>query len=390
MASPALASTTACALALAALALLPAEARACEPDPCYGVYEWLDFVFPVNTDSIPRDGVIILSYNAVGDLSPAEVAAGLELTLTQDGMPVAGVVEDVGVPGTVVFRPAAPLVPNVLTTATLLYNNPSDAKDAGCAFGDVEFEFDMHIAAADSVPLEPPELTGSYTVDVLEDRGLDDLACCDGAYPTTFECGGVDVYWEDGYCTPIRGTRVLSLSLLASNLLPKPTAGQLATTYRINGADAFTGPGTTNLFTFAESEACVVVEQRNLANGDTIQSPETCFGADEQLGPVDIDPGPDLAGFCAGAPYTCEVAGDADPAQWDPEQCTPLDPPGETGDAPTSTASDGDSSGADESGDGDPPEDGKADGCGCTTTPTAPAPLLGLAALALLRRRRRA
>ena len=392
-------STFVCVLALAGLSLVPAEARACSPDPCVD-FKTLDGLFLVNQDSVPTDGVFVLVTSTFGSLSMAEIVAGVEFTVTQDGEPVAGALEDSGVPGVVLWRPDGPLVPFVVTTATAFFKNPQEAMNVGCVFGDVDIEFDIHVASNAAVPLTKPEITAQYTLQSVESRGLQDLACCDGAYPSEYDCGFGDVYWESGQCASIRGINYMNLVLGVDNLLPKPTAGLLATTYIIDGEKVVAGPGASTLFTLEDSPVCVVVEQTNLANGETVQSAELCVGeASDGLGPVELDAAAALAGQCTDPLYTCELAKDTYPNQWDPTRCAPFEPAaesessptssdGESESSPTSSDGEGESSDGESSDSGDGGQDVPEKGCGCATGPDAGG-LLGLFVLGLLPRRRR-
>jgi MYXO-CTERM domain-containing protein len=385
-------STSACVLALAGLSLVPAEARACSPDPCVD-FEVLNGLFLINQDAVPTDGVFVLATSVVGSLSMADIVADLEFTVTQDGEPVAGALEDSGVPNVVLWRPDGPLTPFVVTTAIATFKNPQDAINEGCAFGDLEVEYDIHVASNPAVPLTKPEVTAQYTLEIYESRGLQDLACCDGAYPTEFECGITDVYWDSGQCASIRGTRYMNLVLGVDNLLPKPTAGLLATTYIIDGEELITGAGVINLFTLEDSPVCVVAQQTNLANGETVQSAELCVGeAEDGLGVVELDAAAQLAGLCTDPLYTCELAKDAYPNQWDPEQCTPFESAAESETSPTSSDGESESSGeggesSDEGGEGG--QDFPEKGCGCATDSSDVFSLFGLFVLGLVPRRRR-
>jgi hypothetical protein len=104
---------------------------------------------------------------------------------------------------------------------------------------------------------------------------------------------------------------------------------------------------------------CVVVEQTNLANGETVQSAELCVGeAEDELGVFEIDAAAALAGQCTDPLYICELAKDAYPNQWDPTQCAPFEPAAESESSPTS--SDGESESSD--GDGESSESSDGDG----------------------------
>lgn len=396
MASTAYASLSACALTLA-IALAPTEAEACSPDICFD-HTWVQSVFPANQISIPTDGVLVLGVSVVGDMAPADLLAGLSVTVTQNSEPIAGALEDSGFPGIVLWRPVDPFVANDPYHASGSFTNPEKAVSEGCAPADVAFDVDLHIADAVSAPLEVPELSAETTFELIESLALPDLVCCDDAYPSELDCGG-GTYWEDGQCASARGDGRMGLQLSVSNILPKPTLGLLAMSVTFDGELYFRGFNSI-VFSNHTKPVCVVVEQFNLANGDSVQSAELCVGDDlaDQLGSRPLDPMLKLAGMCEGPLYTCELAQDAYPNQWDDTQCTPVEPSEETEGSPTTSESDSDSSGSSSDGEssGESGDDAGIDndpelkGCGCATGTSDPAAMLGLLVLGLFARRRRA
>lgn len=362
------------------IALVPNEAEACSPDPCNNIAA-LDDIVGVGP-AIPIDGVLVL--RTTGVIDDNAVLAGLELTVTRDGQPIAGAVEDSSAIGVLVWRPAAQLVPGAYDVHAKFDNPPIDYEY--CGQDVVEKDFGFTVGPDPAEPLKPPTSLPGVSGNLFEDRELDTLVCCDGAFPEDYNQCGYSYYvsWFDGECAELSAVGYLDVSFeLTQNVAPA-TASQLVRTLRIDGDVQRLDIGDV-FHHRSDKPFCASFDLTNLATSETLAGPEQCFGdadVEIKLGKQALDPSIALAGKCTGAPYTCEV-GDGFPPKWDPEKCTPWepteDPTGETG------AGTGEMSASDTT-----DQDGLGDrGCGCTTGPADPSVLLGLAGLGLLAGRRR-
>lgn len=401
------------------IALAPEVAEACSPDPCWGSTR-VGEVKAVNAASIPVDGVLVLQTLHNSGVVDTDALAGLELTVTRSGQPVAGAIEDTDGAGVLVWRPAAPLEPGVYLVEGALENGEDDAYyDDYCGPDVVDIDLEFTVVNASAEPHAAPKVAAEESVEKIPSTALADHACCDGGFAYLgYSCGPEYVGWNEGFCAPTAATGYLRVVLEISSDAPTATKGLLLTTVRKDGEIVYTGLDT-QFFTSGPKQTCTVVEQTNLATGEVVAAAEQCHGQDvaEQLGPQVLDPNVEIADKCTGPLYTCEVKADDD-FSWDPEKCTPLVPEGEdTGetetDGPVTTSetdsgasqsgSESQSGGESQSGsDSEAGTDTATDadtagedlvehGCACDAGPGDPAGLLGLAGLGLLglRRRRR-
>jgi MYXO-CTERM domain-containing protein len=386
-------------IALAAALAAPNSAEACSPDPCFFESVWLTELAPVNHAAIPSDGVLVLQATSGGQQPFASLAPFLVVTVTRDGQPVDGALEDPGLPGVVLWRPSAPLVEDATYAVSGTFNNPAEAVENGCGMAVINLEFEF-AAVAPSEQLAAPTVTADGAVAFVESHDLAHLVCCDGAFPAMQDCGGEQAYWSDGACAATKGIGYLDLDIAAVSPLAPATAGLLATAVLIDGEEVYRGLAPS-LKIRQNGPVCVVVEQIDLASGEQVAASEQCVGNDvsAELGPRDLDPSAELDAQCEGSLYACEIADDY-PSQWDPEQCSDVEPPPVDSEGEPTSSSDGESEGsAGESGEsessdsGDSIESGGLDddkqGCGCTSTSADPTALLGLFVLAALARRRR-
>ncbi|MBK9757854.1 MAG: hypothetical protein IPO88_30960 [Nannocystis sp.] len=370
-------------LVASALILRPAEAAACDPDPCYQADLWQTLA-PVNASLIPGDGVLVLQGANPGD--PAAWLDKVALTVTLDATPVAGALEAPGINGVLVWRPDAPLVAGMYKVMGTL-DNPDDLDYCG---EDLLLDFEFMSDGGAAVPLTPPSLTPMEVVSTTQIVDLETLVCCEGVVPgTSFnDCGGDSVDYPEGQCAPTQGTGWLDVQLPIAPMLPIGTAAMLAYSLKVDGA-VVARTLSPQLGWQASAPFCTEVVVTNLGTGETLTTDKQCHGdaVASQLGPQDLDPA--LAITCSEPLQTCAVnaMGDA----WDPNMCTPWPPEGETG---TPTEGGSDSAGSDGSG-GSGGSAGEAEpgekGCGCVGG-GAPGPwaLPGVLVLAGLRRRRRA
>ncbi len=371
--------------------LVPREAEACDPDPCYQADYWRTFE-PVNAALIPTDGVLVLS--GLNTSNGVTVVDGITLAVTLEGAPVEGTLETAGVPDVLVWRPAAPLTAGATYQVTGLVDNAGDADYCG---DDIDLDFEFLVDAGPSVPLESPSLSTMSSVAVVDEITFATLVCCEGTYPldVVVDCGAdVDeIDWTAGQCAPTSGVGYLTVNLDLAPKLPISTTAMLGYRLLVDGAPQ---PGRTLMPALSVTSpmmVCLDVEVTNLANGEVVLTSAGCFdaGPGEQLGVQTLDPTLVIT-ECAGILQTCEV--DAEGTAWDPAKCTPWPPEGETGTPTSSDGSEG-SAGTDGSGGSDSTDTAGENelsekGCGCAGDPD---PVAGLAlvglGLALRRRRRR-
>jgi hypothetical protein len=107
------------AIPLVAVALAPEIANASnvscgEPyyDPCDALSGWVD-ISMVSTGKIPIDGVLVLQAPFRGPWDQA-VPDRATVTVTADAVPFPGTLELTPLPGTMIWRPAAPWNPDAL------------------------------------------------------------------------------------------------------------------------------------------------------------------------------------------------------------------------------------------------------------------------------------
>jgi MYXO-CTERM domain-containing protein len=401
---------TICLASLVAAA--PSTAEACSLDPCFSEFVWLDGVAPINADAVANDGVLVLQATQGDQQTIGEFAAALTLSVTREGQPVPGTLEDTAVSGVLIWRPGEPLLAGATYDVAGSFTNNAEVVEFGCAAADIPLAFQFS-AVDPTEPLAAPTVAAEAAAIILESNEITDLVCCDGAFPGELECGGSGVYWTEGACAADKGLGVLDLQVTATSPLAPATAAMLATVIRVDGQEVYRGLAPQHSLR-SNAPVCIVVEQVHLGTGDVIAAAEQCHGDDlvDELGPQVLDPAVVLAAQCTGPLYTCELVDEGFPAMWDETKCTDLDPPpvdseGEpttdsegqpTTDSegqPTTSASEGDadssgepegsSSGADT---GEETDDSKQ-GCACNSGAPDPAGLLGLVVLAALARRRR-
>lgn len=398
-------------LCLASLiAAAPTTAEACSLDPCYDL-AWIAAVEPVNHAAVANDGVLVLQADMGGQSAFADLAAALTLEVTREGQPVPGALENTDVPGVLIWRPGEPLLAGATYDVAGSFKNTAEAAEFGC--GQAELPLAFEFAAVDAAePLAVPTVAAEAAAIILESRELADLVCCDGAFPEVLECGGADVYWNEGACAANKGVGWLDLQVTATSPLAPATAAMLATSIRVGDVEVYRGLAPQHTLR-RDAPTCIVVEQFLLSTGEKIAAAEQCLGADliDDLGPQLLDPAVVLADQCTGPLYTCEIV-DGFPVMWDETKCTDLDPPpvdtegessGSDGESsgsdgqPTTSASAGESdssgepegsSSGDAGSDGEETDDSKQ-GCACNSGAPDPAGLLGLVVLAALARRRR-
>lgn len=372
------------AIPLAAAALLPDLASAGQNvscgdgyyDPCDAFSGWVDLAV-VSSGKIPIDGVLVLQ-GAIQNAAPGpeEVA----LTVTTDGMPLAGKVEATDLPGTLIWRPDGPWVAGATYQITGTATNP-DA-DGDCLSLELPLAGEVTIDAAPAPELTPVNVEGTETEHFAPTVDLATLVCCEGAMPTANpgDCNSDGaINYDPGECTPTQGQGYFDLALTATPLPSGPVAQQLA--FRLKSVDS---PGQDSLspmfnLPFLTFPICVSIDLVDLASSEVVAGPEKCFGEDlaAKLGPQSIDPAEVLDCKL----QNCEPNSNSD--GWDPDKCEPYDP----GDPPTTGLDDTgatDATGGDDAGENDGEK-----ACACNSSPSPGAGLvLVLAGLGLSRRRR--
>ena len=384
-------------LPFAGLGTIPDEAAACS-----SICSFKDFwsaIEPLNVSAIPIDGVLLLQGTESGTLSDAEWIAKIDLTVTRDGQPVGGALETSSIDNILIWRPDAPLEPGATFNVTGTLTNPDPGPEYyDCSPDVLMIDFDFTSGTAPSAPLVAPGVGAVEAVIVEPYIGLDDLVCCDEAFPYDDypDCGGAGgVTWPSGFCASRRGDAVLRVQLTVDHDIPEPTAALVTRQVVTDGE-----PGaTTREYTLTASAGqpiCTEVILRNLATGESVTTPMQCHGdaVATQLGPRDLDPSDILAEQCSSPAYTCEHPSSAG---WDSDQCVPWPPEEPTTGEPTGGPEATGDTTSDDTTTSDPSEgrdtvdqDGLGDhGCGCERGAPDAHGLLVLAGLGLLRRRRR-
>lgn len=358
-------------------ALAPDSAEACPygGEPCAEFDFWSDLA-PTNAAKIPADGVLLLQGAHQGG-DDSEWLAKLELTVTEDGQPIAGALETTSQHGLLVWRPAAPFTPGATYQLTGELTNPADLDDL-CGPLTIPLAADLVIDADPGAVIGPVAFTAKVASTIVPQVSLATLACCPGAAPSEGYggCGGTYVNWDEMECAPTAAHGYFSVEITGEPAATGPVADEILYTLRIDGM-----PHARSLapaFTVAARDAplCAVIEAEDLASGLVTVGPEQCFGADlvDELGPLPLDPADEL---------TCELQQCAVVnGAWDPTQCTPFEP------EPTGSASMSDTNDTNDTSDADgTPADGEK-GCACQHAPADAAPLGLLGLLGLTRRRR--
>jgi MYXO-CTERM domain-containing protein len=389
--------TISLALPLAGAALIPDEADACSPWQCAYVDLWNE-VEPVNAAAkIPIDGVLLLRAAHDGGADEDELLTKLGLTVTSDGQPIAGALEPTDVRNVLAWRPADPLVPGAVYKVVGQLDNTVEGEQYDyCADDLLPLDFEFIADDGPSAPLAAPEVTAAEEVELSPGDELEDLVCCDDAFPAEYyyDCGGAGdhVGWSTGNCASLWGTGRLQVALTIDPVAPPATAQMLSVQLVVDGQ-----PREPRIATELTSSAiqpfCTEIVLRNLATGETATSKQSCHGGAvaSQLGRQLLDPSAEIASECVGAAYVCEL--NEDGSNWDATKCTPW--PGEaatTGDETTGPTT-GDETGGDQT-TGGPATGGEGEdlvdhGCSCDAGTRGSFEALGLFALGLLRRRRR-
>jgi MYXO-CTERM domain-containing protein len=388
------AAAAALPLALAALTLAaPRAAAACSPDFCAELPRW-GSIGAGDQLLIPTDGVFVLKGDRGGEGDAGATIPAITATVTRDGVAIEGSLEPAGLQNLLIWRPAAPLTPGATYTLALTIDNAAIAEDNfGCGLDLLEAELTYTIGDGPAPPLTF-DFSAAESVTTQEILALDQLVCCDGAYPEQTDiCGFKEISWSEGRCASEARRGTLHVNWMA-DALPPAHAGSLLFRAVIDGdARPLNYFGASHS---AQAPFCGRAEAVSLIDGAVVAATDGCFGEapEAPLGLYEVDPLEALV-ECVGAPYTCETFFE----QWDANACTPVptgdpetttgDPETTTGDPDTTTA-DPDTTTADpDSATATAGADDPADkGCACASGP-APSPSAAFAALLLLALSRR-
>ncbi len=410
-------------LALTAAALNPRPAAACQPDPCASSNRFTDAELVGSIVAI--DGVVRLSTRRQSYEVPTEdTLPFIDVQVTgPDGLPRDGALEYQPVTETIVWRPAESFEPLTAYDVTVSVDNDALALaldweglagDSSCGENIVVAE--QLLSSETALPLLDPVAPASESSHQTEPiESLASMVCCDGAYPeaSILSCIdiGPDISWDEGHCAIARAYgQVRAVQSFSDKDFPLHVTNDLV--LRLIQSDGlrarFASPGALSVWIEDDEPFCAELHIYSLSTGESWTGPEYCYGDEllDVLGQHDIDPSEQLA-VCEGQPYTCESTGQ----DWDPEACTPWDPPGsdETGGGGSQGGSgtgDGDGTGGgtsvgDGDGDGDGTDDGDTTpqdgdgpgdlGCGCRTQSDdwTPGPWLMMIGLWGWHRRRR-
>ncbi len=383
--------------------------------------------------SVAPDGVLVFNYEStwgpLGGLGDIEEKLALEVR-DGDGAPLEGKLERAY--NRLVWRPACQLDPGAVLHPRFEYSDPDPAGLCGGPVEQKVFETaSVRVAEEPLAPLALPEACFSTVYSFAElNTGLDDLACCDGAFPyhENDNIGGCEdepptIHYDAGSCAVVRGFGQATARFSWTPALGDEDAantvalleyerpeGVLSIHSLLLELDASSG---ARALTMTRSEALDVrLTLHSLATGERVSGPWVRSNGDVSdmyLGSIEVDRSAELDAACADAPYTCEIIQGASPAVlWDSEECAPyqhsmIDPSNIGNQDPTQCAL---YSGAEEA---LPPErdlpqvcegavdtetdtgtDGEGEaGCGCAATSPRDAGLLLLLLLSPLRARRR-
>ncbi|MBZ5708649.1 MYXO-CTERM sorting domain-containing protein [Nannocystis pusilla] len=379
------------ALVLIGGALVPTQARACDPvfDECLADLELM------TEGPLPLDGALVwrpvFTDPEAGSFSQFAVESGATVVVTPmgGGAEVQGAVTGIQSVQAIVWRPTGELPADTTLEVEVTFDNSK----LFC-FGDFEptltRKFTVSTGSETAPPVVAPELTGETSVALIGHSRAETLICCDGAFPTwtmVDDCG-LAFDWSEGTCASLVGTGWLDVALTLDADAVAAANHQVGYVFESNaGTYAFVA-GSTTIAVRLDQPLCGKVRATRLATGEETLGPEVCFGEDLQamLGEQVMDPLPTLAA-CAGQPYTCESISDGDET-WDPNACTPW-PEDSTPTTSAGSSGESDSSGSDgtSSSDGGASDSGTAGmdtdkaGCACASGPAGDG--WGLAALLL-------
>lgn len=345
--------------ALAGALVLPTQARADECEPCpsaTGVVE----LTPASVE-IAFDGVVAVSPTWATD-QPPPLDAVLSLFSVEvsdsEGQRVDGALEHAL--GWVVFRPTKPLEVDTALRVDVTVDNAGIAADETCVVDDMSASFELTVSDASVLEVDPPidsvELSATRLLTPDPYPGLDDVVCCDSAFPVGEYDACLDRWtltWETGDCQPLLASASVQLSAalayeidaapgLVGDLLPVLAYGEQAVAAGL--------PGDAALQVSVETVDCATLRLFSFATGHWHLGATACVEPSDAgvLGPQQYASVELMAELCVGQPYTCSSVNE----RWVGEACQPW-----PGDEPGGS-DDGEDDGQD---DGGPVDDGEDD-----------------------------
>lgn len=318
-------------LLVAAALLVPDHADACTPDPCADVLAFVDLKRATDLD-IPTDGVALLQANWFGDIDMLPLLPGLEVAVAikiddEVGEQIEGQLEETDIPGTLLWRPVDPLVPEATYELRGTYENAAEVAGV-CAPQLVEFSTEFKAGPAEALQLLAPAVLTQTRWEDFPLTDLGSLACCDGAVPRAEDnCGVTSLSWTEGQCTTTVARKVYQVDLwIEVEEEDEPSYGQWMYTLREDG-EAIRASLTPRFTRYLTEPACYVFEMRSLISSAVFSGEETCFGEElmdfESVQP--LDPHQALGDSCDGPLYTCDIVDD----RWDRDHCRSWTPTGD-------------------------------------------------------------
>lgn len=319
--------------AVSALLLAPDLARACDLEPQCASYRSVE----LSNTALTSDGAVLwhATRSRQEGANENDVLAATTLeAFDDDGTAVAGSLE-LAYRGarTDVFawRPDEPLTTGTSLSISLSIDN--DALEE--CDQPIDETYDVQVIDGQAQAPSLPDLSFETTYSIRQDYEIDDLLCCDGAYPAVAQgsCEGETVGWSEGSCTGSQGTGV-ALGTFQVGALAADAAGHTMIELRIDGVAVAATPGFADESISLHSDNSQTVQQMTIAivnvlDGTVLESdPFTNDGGDpDALGPIDIDIDA-FAAQCEEEPYVCEQLEDAR-GYWDPMACAPSNNPGQ-------------------------------------------------------------
>lgn len=304
------------------------EATACLDlgEACADVMTWTTVESMAGSRELPLDAMILLKVSG-----PSQVPVPLDVMtveVTLGGMPVAGQLESTGIDGLLGWRPAGPLAADsTYVVAGTIHNVEATPGDPTCGLEFEPFEFEVSTGSGVMPPLVAPEVSSKEAAEVTEVLTLDNLVCCDGAFPAfSGGCGsGGSVGFADGECVPLQWTGRLRVDFEGQVPGASDEAASMVSATLVVGGFVVEERFVTSSFDFRSRNTgpfCAQVVLRNLVTGETAPGSELCHGDTlvDQLGAQTLTQDSPALAVCVGAPYVCEIdeLGDS----WDPDRCT--------------------------------------------------------------------
>ncbi|MCA9659792.1 MAG: MYXO-CTERM sorting domain-containing protein [Myxococcales bacterium] len=322
-------------LPLLALTIAPRDVEACSPAYCRA---WKS-VSIAHSTPIPADGVLVLAAEYGEWTAPEEtdLAAVYVEVSGEGGELINGTLELSESPLAILWRADEPLMPGLEYDVLVAIDNTIFGEEAYCADDYVGVEGVFETAAPGLPETAAPPIAAEEELSYALDMALENLVCCDGAYPYVEMCGDGQSGWFEGHCaTTLQNGRVTLAMTLDADAYAA-TGGQI-------GVQGWKPGELTHSYTFGE-DGCFGVTAVNFATGEVVAGESICLSPEAvaHFGPQAIDPSEELAGACAGDPYTCDIVDES----WSEEACAPWPADGDTD---SGTTSDSDSGGSDSTG----------------------------------------